>query len=199
MGYAKPLLLAAAALALVVAIVYLSFFADLRALEAFIWHLFEAFGLPGLFIASIIANATIIFPLPMDLLVFPLGQANFYGLGVLSPLAVGIAVGLGAAIGELTGYFLGFMGAKGIERKTKGEKKKISRLKENIHRYGMAVIFLFAFFPSAFDFVGIAAGLIKFDAKKFFAACAAGKTLRYALIAYFGKAVIGFLYGAHVL
>ncbi|MCX6802146.1 MAG: VTT domain-containing protein [Candidatus Diapherotrites archaeon] len=199
LGYAKPLALTAIALAIIVAIVYVSFFADLKSLEAFFFVLLEAFGLPGLFIAAILANATIVFPLPLDFLVFPLGEMNFYGLGILSPLAVGIAVGFGAAIGELTGYFLGRVGAKGIEKLTRREMKKVLSLKEKVQTYGMIFIFLFALFPSAFDFVGIAAGLIKFDARKFFIACAAGKTLRYILIGYFGRVVIGFLYGAHFL
>ncbi|MFH1234862.1 MAG: VTT domain-containing protein [Candidatus Diapherotrites archaeon] len=196
---ARNIALAAAALAIIAAILYISFFADIGALEAMIFGLLETFGLPGLFIASIIANATIIFPLPLDFLVFPIGKMDFYGLGILSPLAVGIAVGLGAAIGELTGYFLGRVGAKGVEKLKRGEMKKVLSLKEKIHKYGMIFIFLFALFPSAFDLVGIAAGLIKFDAKKFFIACALGKTMRYVFIAYSGRAIIDLLYGMHFL
>jgi membrane protein YqaA with SNARE-associated domain len=196
---ARNIALAAAALAILAAVAYISFFADLKSLEALLFGLLETFGLPGLFIASIIANATIVFPLPLDFLIFPIGKMDFYGLGILSPLAVGIAVGLGAAIGELTGYFLGRVGAKGIEKLTRGEIKKVMSLKEKIHKYGMIFIFLFALFPSAFDFVGIAAGLLRFDAKKFFTACALGKTLRYVFIAYSGRAIIDLLYGLHFL
>ena len=53
----------------------------------------EAYGYPGIFLLSIIANATVLIPAPGILFVFILGAK-------LPPLWVGIAAGLGATIGE---------------------------------------------------------------------------------------------------
>ncbi|MEM0359965.1 MAG: VTT domain-containing protein [Candidatus Diapherotrites archaeon] len=196
-AYAKPLALTIAVLAVIVLVVYVSFFADIKSVEGTIAWLLKTFGLPGLFVAAIIANSTIVLPLPLDFIVFPLGEVDFYGLGFFSPVAVGIAVGFGAAIGELSGYFFGFMGAKGIEKLKHIEMKRLAYVKGLVYKYGAMVIFFFALVPSVFDFVGISAGLIKFDVRKFFLACAAGKITRYILIGYFGRIVIDFLYHAH--
>lgn len=146
----------------------------------------KSFGLPGLFVASIIANATILLPVPVDILVFLFGKVDFYGLGLLSPLLMALVVGLGAAIGEMSGYVIGLFGVKSIEKMKREEIRQIVEKEREINKYGGFVVFFGALTPFPFDLIGVAAGLIKFDAKKFFIACSLGKILRYILIAYAG-------------
>jgi membrane protein YqaA with SNARE-associated domain len=62
---------------------------------------FVAYGYPGIFLISLAASATLIFPVPSLALVFALG-------GVLNPVLVGLAAGLGETPGELTGYLAGY-------------------------------------------------------------------------------------------
>ncbi len=64
---------------------------------------FVAYGYPGIFLISLAANATVIFPAPSLALVFALGA-------VLNPILVGLVAGLGEALGELTGYLAGYSG-----------------------------------------------------------------------------------------
>jgi len=66
------------------------------------------YGLPGIFLFSLLANATVLLPAPGVFLVFAMGA-------VLPPVWVGIAAGLGAAVGELFGYLAGFSGQAIVE------------------------------------------------------------------------------------
>src|SRR4030042_6955298 len=56
-----------------------------------------AIGYPGIFLVSLLGNATIVLPAPSLALVFAMGSA-------LPPISVGLAAGAGEALGELTGY-----------------------------------------------------------------------------------------------
>jgi membrane protein YqaA with SNARE-associated domain len=60
-------------------------------------------GYAGIFLVSLLGNATIILPAPSLALVFAMGSA-------LPPLLVGLAAGVGEALGELTGYAAGYGG-----------------------------------------------------------------------------------------
>lgn len=146
--------------------------------------LVASYGIIGVFIASVLANATLFFPVPMNVIDYGLGalaHENGWGLGFV--LLVGIASGLGAAIGELTGYFAGFAGGKALEGWMKKlDAAKVDAAKEKINRLGSWVVFVAAVLPSPFDIVGIAAGVAKFDVKRFFIATAAGKIIRDVLI-----------------
>ncbi len=156
-------------------------------------ELVVSYGVFGLFIGAIAANATILLPMPIDLLVFLLGDRQFFGLGLVDPFILGIIVGIGSAIGEMSGYILGLLGIKNIERMGKGEIERVQWLKRKIKRYGMVLVALAALTPFPFDLVGIAAGLIKFNPKKFFTACAIGKGIRYIVIAYAGSVSMSFV------
>ncbi len=69
----------------------------------------ENYGYVGIFLLSIAANATIIIPLP--------GVAFTTAMGaIFNPIGVAVAAGLGAALGELTGYMAGFSGQGVAER-----------------------------------------------------------------------------------
>ncbi len=140
----------------------------------------------GFFFASIIANASIILPIPIDLAVFVFAPVYASTGNVMGPLILGVIVGTGASIGELSGYFLGLVGMKSYEKMKKSEIDNIHKLKEKISDKGIPIIAFFAFTPLPFDAVGIAAGLIKYPMKKFFVGCWIGKVPRYIIIAYAG-------------
>ena len=151
------------------------------------------YGVLGLFIGAIIANASILLPVPIDIFVFLFGETDFFGLGIFTPLLLGIIVGFGAAIGEMSGYLLGLMGIKGLEEMQQKEIAKIHEIKEKINNLGSVFIALGAFTPFPFDVIGLAAGLIKYDVKKFFIACSVGKIARYIAISYAGYFSIAFI------
>ena len=189
----KKLLLAT--LAVVIAVFFFTYLLSVEfgPLSELLQDSAQRFGLPGLFIASIIANATILLPVPIDIIVFLFGEADFYGFGILSPLLMALVVGFGAAIGEMSGYVIGFFGVKSVEKMKREEIKQIVEKEHETIKFGGIVVFLGALTPFPFDLIGIAAGIIKFNFKKFFIACFLGKLLRYMLIAYAGRWSLEFL------
>ncbi len=71
----------------------------------------EALGYPGVFLISLLSNATLILPVPGVLFTSAMGA-------VFNPFWVAIAAGSGATLGEITGYMAGFSGQGVIENRT---------------------------------------------------------------------------------
>ena len=139
------------------------------------------YGYPGVFLISLIGNATLLLPAPSYAVVFAVG-------GALNPVAVGIIAGLGAALGELTGYLAGVGGRVVVE-----ERALYHRLEKRMHsRGGVLVIFLLALVPNpAFDIGGIVAGTLRMPVWQFVLAAWAGKSIRFILVAFSGQYLLG--------
>jgi len=138
------------------------------------------YGYPGLFLISLIGNATVILPMPSFAVAFAMG-------GVLNPVAVGIVSGLGATLGEMTGYLAGVGGRAVIEK-----QPLYLRLERWMRKGGPLVIFLLAAIPNpAFDVGGMMAGALRMPAWQFFLAGWAGKSLRFTLLALGGRLLLG--------
>jgi membrane protein YqaA with SNARE-associated domain len=141
----------------------------------------------GFFFLSIISNATVLMPIPvLEIALFTAGSINFFGLGIFSPLLLGICAGCGAAIGELSGYFVGAGGHHVLKKFKKEEAEKITALGVKLKQEGLITLIIFAFLPLPFDLAGVAAGLAHYPKRLFMLGCALGKSPRYALIAYAG-------------
>jgi membrane protein YqaA with SNARE-associated domain len=144
------------------------------------------FGYPGIFLLSILANATILLPAPGVLFVFAMGA-------VFHPVGVAIAAGLGAAVGELSGYLAGFSGQGVVEH-----KENYERLRGWMERHSTLsylVIVVLAFIPNPFfDLAGIAAGTLKIPVTKFLFFCSIGKVLKMLLFAYAGATSLDWLF-----
>ncbi len=150
----------------------------------------------GIFLLSVITNASILFPIPiLEIVLFTCGQINFFGLGIFSPIVFGCAAGLGAGIGELSGYFLGRGGRKILKKFNAKQAEEIFMFGKKLESKGFFALIFFAFFPFPFDLVGIAAGLIKFKIHLFMIGCAIGKSVRYSIIAYAGYFGMSWLMG----
>jgi len=145
----------------------------------------EQYGYIGIFLISIAANATIIIPLP--------GVAITTAMGaIFNPLGVAIAAGLGAALGEMTGYMAGFSGQGVIGRVTFYEHLTYW-MKQHQNLAYLAILIL-AFIPNPlFDLAGMASGALKLPLWKFLIACAIGKVLKMLMFAYAGYYSIGWL------
>ena len=131
----------------------------------------------GAFLISVIGNATIILPGAVLLILSQIGIVLYSDTGPVGPIIVGLAGGVGAAIGEITGYLAGYSG-RGI-----AEKSRIyNRLVGWVKRWGAPAIFVFSVVPLVFDLVGIAAGVLRVPFWKFMLACWLGRTLLYVII-----------------
>jgi len=133
------------------------------------------YGYLGAFLISLVCNATVILPVGNILLLSALGAV------LPSPTLVGLAGGVGAAIGEITGYMAGYSGRGIVER-----SKMYIRVESWVRRWGTMTIFIFSVFPFIFDLAGIAAGVLRFPFWKFFLLCWLGRTILYIGAAWAG-------------
>ena len=97
------------------------------------------YGYLGIFLISLLGATSVFIPIPSSVVIFALG-----GNPVFEPLWIAIVAGLGAAVGELTGYAIGLGGRKIIGEKY---KRKMDILMRLFKRFGPAVIFAFALTP----------------------------------------------------
>ena len=137
---------------------------------------FESYGYLGIFVISVLGNATIVLPVPVIL-------TAFLGGGIFNPLLVGLISSFGATIGELTGYIAGRSGRVVVKDNSKFEK-----IEKWMAKYGMWTIFVLAVIPNpAFDLAGIVSGATKIPVWKFFLVTWAGKFIKFLTFAYIGS------------
>lgn len=140
------------------------------------------FGYFGIFLITLIANATVFLPVPGIAMVFTMGA-------VFNPLLVALFAGLGAATGELTGYLLGFSGQGLVEGH--GWYRRIrSWMTTNPKLIDLGVLVLAAIPNPFFDAAGIAAGTLKIPIWRFFIFCALGSILKMLLFAFGGDTIL---------
>ena len=147
-------------------------------------------GYLGIFFIAMAGSATIVLPTPSTVAIFGGGIVLDPVLGIPAPLMVGLVAGLGDAIGEFSGYGLGFAGSDALR------KRRIFQMFQRwMGRRGMLTIFLLCTFPNPFfDIVGAAAGSVRMPAKRFFAATLGGKIVKDLFLAYggtFSASVVG--------
>lgn len=134
-----------------------------------------AYGYPGLFLLNLLASATLILPAPGLALALAAGAA-------LNPYFVGLAVGSGSTLGELTGYVAGAGGRGMVEN-----DPSYPRVRGWMGQYGLWVIFVLSLVPNPiFDVAGIVSGAMHIPVWKFLAATWCGKVIKSTLVALAG-------------
>lgn len=133
------------------------------------------YGYPGVFLVSLLSNSTVFFPVP--------GIAAAIVTGTfLNPVYLALFAGLGGALGEVTGYMIGFIGQSIVEKKEMYEKYEMY-----IKKYGfLSITFLSAIPNPFFDIAGIAAGVLKIPLWNFIAAAWIGTSIKMYIFAQFG-------------
>lgn len=137
----------------------------------------EQFGYLGVFVISFVGSVSVIFPIPYTIVIFFLG-------GVLDPFFVAISGGLGAALGEFSGYALGYYGRSVVNKE---RQKKMGYMVKLFDKYGPATIFIFALTPLPDDLLFIPLGVMRYPFVKAFVPSLLGKTLMTFILAYSGQ------------
>ena len=133
----------------------------------------EEVGYAGLGLTVLVASGGLVLPVPS------LATACAAG-AFLNPLYVALVAGSAGAIGELTGYFLGYSGRGIIDH-----SRLYIRMEGWMRRRGWLVLFLMALIPNPiFDVVGIAAGALRYPIWRFLVILWAGKFLKFLTFAY---------------
>ena len=141
-------------------------------------------GYLGIFLVNLVGSASIIFLVTAFIVTFAMGA-------VLNPWLVGLVTGVGAALGELTGYILGYAGKEVGERR---DGKWLKRTRKWAEKRGVfPLIVLFAATPLPDDITGIIAGVISYDWKRFLLACLIGKIIMGTALAWGGFFGVGWI------
>jgi len=133
----------------------------------------------GVFIISAAASATIVIPVPGLAMTSAFGA---FSMSSWDPLWFGVSSGLGATLGEFTGYMLGYSGRMAIPY-----TKTYEQIVGWMQKWGSWTIFALAFIPNPlFDIAGLAAGILRYPAWKFLLVGAAGRLPKHILFSYMG-------------
>jgi len=135
------------------------------------------FGYLGVFIISFIGSVSVVFPVPYTIVIYLLGA-------VLDPFFVAVSGGLGSALGEFSGYALGYYGRAVVSEE---RRRKMDYMVKVFDKYGPVAIFLFALTPLPDDLLFIPLGVMRYAFLKAFIPALFGKTLMTFILAYSGQ------------
>ena len=135
------------------------------------------FSYLGVFIISFIGSISVVFPIPYTIVIYLLGT-------VLNPFFVAVSGGLGSALGEFSGYALGYYGRAVVSEE---RRRKMDYMVKLFDRYGPVAIFLFALTPLPDDLLFIPLGVMRYTFWKAFIPALLGKTLMTFILAYSGQ------------
>ena len=148
------------------------------------------YGYFGVLAISLAGALSIIVPVPDTIAVFTLAGLKVAGGWVFDPLLLALAAAMGGAIGEFSGYLLGFSSGKAI---TGRYKKNVDFLVKLFNKFGVLAIFAFALTPLPDDLVFIPLGVSRYNPVKAFVPAITGKFLLSLVVAYGGRFSIGII------
>lgn len=139
---------------------------------------FKSLGLLGIFLINFIGNATFFLPGPAIATVVA-------GGAVYPAFSVAVASSLGATLGDMIGYALGYSGKKLF---IKNHHILFVVMRDIFQKYGTIAVFAFALIPNPFfDVIGLLGGLAHFSPVRFFVLLLLGRTIRNLLLASLGS------------
>ncbi len=152
-------------------------------------------GYLGIFLISVIMNATLILPVgnmvvlvAMSTMLPPIMIGSIV---IPVPICLGVIGGIGAAIGESTGYLAGYSGQTMVDENKK-KKDLYIKLETWLNKFGMLLIIVMSGVPLAFDVMGLVAGALKYPYWKFLVGTAIGRAILYSLATWL------FIMGIHI-
>jgi membrane protein YqaA with SNARE-associated domain len=155
-----------------------------------IWRQLRHLGGVGLVLLGLADNSLVPLTGSMDVLTIWLAARHREPWPYYALMAT-----LGAVIGGYITYALACKGGKeAMERKL--SKRKAAKFCKAFERWGFAGVAIPAVMPPPFPFVPflLSAGAMQYSRKKFVAALALGRGIRYTIAAW-----LGFHYGRHIL
>lgn len=156
-----------------------------RQLSGTVWRwlmsLGETQGYIGGFVASFLANFSILIPFPYTVVIVLIAATG------VNPFILGIVSGIGAGLGESSSYFLGYFGqslTKDIYRKN---LVTLRHLIAGKRWYVYLILFLIGATPIPDDIFIIPLGFLRFGFFRMLLPVSLGKTLTIVLICLFVK------------
>ena len=130
---------------------------------------------------TFLASCTIVIPAPGAAVVIAAAS-------IWNPIIVAMVASVGSSLGELTGYYAGYVGEKIIVNE---QNPTYQRAVSWMRRYGMWTVLVIAAIPLVFfDVVGLIAGALRLPLGKFLLACWIGRIPKSFIEAYIGAGLI---------
>ena len=157
----------------------------------------EGLGYASVFLMNLASTATFFFPVP-GLTAAAQALIATEGADARLPWLVGVLGGLGMAVGEVTAYYAGYLGAELARGRELGGppalKRFIDRVLRGVHwlidHWGMVTLFVLSAVPNPlFEIAGLTAGSVRMQFRRFFVSVTGGKIVRGLLLAYYGEDV----------
>lgn len=148
-------------------------------------------GYPGTFLACFLGSASVVIEVPFAGVPFIMGGLTVGPTQfVFDPWLLGIISGVGATIGDMTSYALGYVGRRFVdESSTSG----FSRFIENHPRATPAAVFVLASTPLPVDPALVSLGVAKHSLWKLFLPCLVGEVIFLSGVAWAGRLSWGWL------
>jgi len=152
------------------------------------------FSYGGVFLMNLASTATFYFPVPgltlaAQTIIATEGDSSSF------PWLVGVAGGVGMAVGEITAYYAGYIGAEIVRGREFGGSGRLRATVDRILRginwlmnhWGMATLFVLSAVPNPlFEIAGLTAGSVRMSFRRFIVSVTAGKIVRGLILAYYG-------------
>jgi uncharacterized membrane protein YdjX (TVP38/TMEM64 family) len=143
------------------------------------------------FVTTLVSNASIIIPVPLFVGIMITAAGLMAEVSPWGPVLIALTASSAGALGEISGYYAGYLGKKIIVTEaTPGYEKLVGWMK----RHGPLAIFLLSLQPILpFDIAGLISGASRIPLWKFVLPCWAGKFPKYLLGCYFGATFLSLL------
>jgi membrane protein YqaA with SNARE-associated domain len=143
-------------------------------------------GYAGSLIVSFLGNAIVLVPFPYVGVPFVLGGLRdaVSSVFLFDPTLVGLLAGIGACLGEMTGYFIGYLGGQLLD------EKHTDGFRHFVHCYPRAtpiVVWFLAATPLPDDVVVVPLGAARYPWWKVFVPQLIGKSMFLVSIAWAGR------------
>lgn len=134
------------------------------------------YGYIGAFVGSLLGNLTVVIPTPYAFIITAFGTS-------LNPTILGFVCGIGATIGELFAYGIGYAGRRALNEE---QKRRIESVKKLLEKYGAWILIVFAVTPLPDDLIIVPMGIMKYPLKSIITTVWIGKTILALILAYAG-------------
>jgi membrane protein YqaA with SNARE-associated domain len=151
-------------------------------------------GYPGTFLVSLLGSAMVIVEVPFAGVPFVLGglREGLTGPFIFDPWLLGLLSGIGATIGDMTSYALGYLGRRVVnEANTSG----FSRFVQNYPRATPVAVFILAATPLPLDPAVVALGVARYSWWKLFTPCLIGEIVFLTMVSWGGRLSLDWLIG----
>ena len=143
-------------------------------------------GYPGTFLASLLGSASVVIEVPFAGVPFVLSglREGLSGPFLFDPWLIGILSGVGATIGDMTSYLLGYAGRRLVDE---SNSKGFSTFIEEHPRATPLAVFVLAATPLPLDPAVVALGVARYSWWKLFLPCLIGEIIFLTLVSLAGR------------